>query len=79
MSRTTTGIAFAAGTAVISGIAVFLNSFAVKEVSDPAVFTTLKNGVACLVLVGIALVLSRSRTISLPWSSRSCSWPGRCT
>jgi len=43
------GLAFAA--AVISGFSVWVNSYAVKEVRDPAVFTTAKN-----MMVGAALL-----------------------
>lgn len=50
-----TGVALAFGTALISGLAVYLNSFAVKQVADPAVFTTAKNGVAAVVLVVLAV------------------------
>lgn len=50
-----TGIALAFGTALISGLAVYLNSFAVKQVPDPAVFTTAKNGVAAVILVSLAI------------------------
>ena len=50
----TIGLVLAAGTAVISGIAVFVNASAVKAVPDPAVFTTLKNLVAVAILVGLA-------------------------
>lgn len=50
-----TGIALAFGTALISGLAVYLNSFAVRQVPDPAVFTTAKNGVAAVILVALAV------------------------
>jgi len=73
MSRTSKGIALAAATAVISGIAVFLNSFAVKEMTDPALFTTLKNGIAFAVLAGLALSMPRTRSI-VPRDRRS--WTG---
>jgi drug/metabolite transporter (DMT)-like permease len=53
------GIALAFATAVISGFAIFINSFAVKEVSDAALFTTLKNGVAAVLLLGLAAVAVR--------------------
>jgi drug/metabolite transporter (DMT)-like permease len=49
----------AAGTAAFSGVAVFLNSTAVKAVPDPAVFTTLKNLVAVALLVGLAAAVVR--------------------
>jgi drug/metabolite transporter (DMT)-like permease len=70
MNRTAVGIVLAAATAVISGIAVFINSFAVKEVSDPALFTTLKNGFACLVLFGAAMAVPAQRR-RLPTDRRS--------
>lgn len=47
------GIGLAAGTALISGVAVFLNANGVRQVPDPAVYTTLKNGVAALVLLAL--------------------------
>jgi drug/metabolite transporter (DMT)-like permease len=46
------GIGLAAMTALISGVAVYLNANGVKQVPDPAVYTTLKNGVAAVVLLG---------------------------
>jgi drug/metabolite transporter (DMT)-like permease len=55
----TIGLLLAAGTAGISGIAVFLNASAVKAVPDPAVFTTLKNLVAVAILVVLAAVVVR--------------------
>jgi len=48
------GVLLALATAVISGISIFVNGFAVKQLPDAAVFTTLKNGVAALVLAGLA-------------------------
>jgi drug/metabolite transporter (DMT)-like permease len=53
------GLMLAAGTAVISGISVFVNATAVKAVPDPAVFTTLKNLVAVAVLVLVAAAVVR--------------------
>jgi drug/metabolite transporter (DMT)-like permease len=53
------GIGLAIATAVISGVAVFLNSYAVKALPDAALFTTLKNGVAALILFGLALPMTR--------------------
>ena len=53
------GLILAFGTAVISGISVFVNGTAVKAVPDPAVFTTLKNLVAVALLVGLAMVVVR--------------------
>ena len=75
MNRTTIGIALAACTALISGLAIFLNSFAVKQLDDAAVFTTLKNGVAAAALFGVVAVVVARRRIPAP---RLCtrSWLG---
>ena len=53
------GIALAFGVALVSGISVFVNSYAVKQVPDAAVYTTLKNGVAALLLIGFAALVVR--------------------
>ena len=53
------GLILAAGTAVISGISVFVNATAVKAVPDPAVFTTLKNLIAVAILFGLAMAVVR--------------------
>jgi len=48
------GVALAAMTAVISGVSIFVNGFAVKQLPDAAVYTTLKNGVAAVILIALA-------------------------
>ena len=53
------GIALALVTAVISGVSIFVNGFAVKQLPDPAVYTTLKNGVAAILLIGLATATTR--------------------
>jgi len=53
----TIGIGLAAVTALVSGFSVFVNASAVRAFGDPVLFTTLKNGVAAVVLVGIALAV----------------------
>ncbi len=55
------GVAMAIGAALISGVAIYLNAYAVKQLPDAAVYTTLKNGVAALVLLGVALSLGATR------------------
>lgn len=52
-----TGIGLAVGTAVISGVAVFVNAHAVRQFGDPATFTTLKNAVAAVVLLSLAVTI----------------------
>jgi drug/metabolite transporter (DMT)-like permease len=66
-----TGLLLATATAVISGLAVFVNATAVKAVPDAAVFTTLKN----LVAVGILAVLATA--VVRPADLRSISRPDR--
>jgi len=64
------GLALALGTALISGLAIYLNGFAVKQVPDAAVYTTLKNGVAAAILVGAVVALRGPRAIfAVPRSS----------
>jgi drug/metabolite transporter (DMT)-like permease len=50
-SRSARGVALALVAATISGFAIFVNSYAVKEFDSPTVFTTFKNA-----LVGAALL-----------------------
>ncbi len=49
------GVSLALATALISGVAVFLNSQAVRAFPDATLFTTLKNAVAALVLLAAAV------------------------
>lgn len=53
------GVGLALITALISGVSVFVNSYGVKQVPDAAVYTTLKNGVAAVLLLGLALLVTR--------------------
>jgi drug/metabolite transporter (DMT)-like permease len=49
-SSKTAGIALAAGTALVSGISVFVNSYGVHAITTPDVYTTAKNLVAFALL-----------------------------
>jgi drug/metabolite transporter (DMT)-like permease len=49
------GLALAAGTALVSGVAVFVNSYGVHAIPSPAVYTTAKNLVAFVLLAVVAL------------------------
>lgn len=51
------GLGLALVAALISGVSIFINGFAVKQLPDPAVYTTIKNGVAALLLLGVALAV----------------------
>jgi drug/metabolite transporter (DMT)-like permease len=66
-----TGVYLALATAVISGLAVFVNAFAVRQFPDPATFTTLKNAVAAFVLVGALLAVG-----GVPRSIGARGWLG---
>jgi drug/metabolite transporter (DMT)-like permease len=57
------GVGLALGAALISGLAVYLNAYAVKQVPDAAVYTTLKNGVAAAILFGGLALGSRLRDL----------------
>ncbi len=62
------GLYFALTTAVISGFAIFLNSFAVKKFSDPYFFTFSKNTLVAFLLTGslIGLKLRKKLTKLTP-------------
>ena len=61
----TSGIGLAVGAALISGLAIYLNAFAVKQLPDAAVYTTLKNAVEAAVLILLALPFGVARDIRL--------------
>ena len=63
MNRTSTGMLLAAVTGVISGVSIFVNTYAVKQVADAATFTMLKNGVAAAFLLLVALAVTRRREV----------------
>lgn len=58
------GMALAAATAVVSGVSVFVNGYAVKQVPDATAYTTLKNLVAAVVVVGLAVAAGARRSAS---------------
>ena len=67
------GVILAFAVALISGVSVFVNGFAVKQLPDAAVYTTLKNGVAALILIVVALaVVPRAQIRAI--DRRSWSW-----
>ena len=55
------GVALAVGAATISGLSFVVNAAAVRQLPDPAVYTTLKNGVAAIALVVLAGLASGPR------------------
>jgi drug/metabolite transporter (DMT)-like permease len=64
MSRRATGVALALSTAAISGFAVFLNGYALKQFGDATAYTTAKNGVAAVLLLALALPTLRARRLA---------------
>jgi drug/metabolite transporter (DMT)-like permease len=58
------GVGLAGAAALISGLAIYLNAFAVKQVPDAAVYTTLKNGLAAIVVLVLAAPLVRRRELT---------------
>ena len=53
------GLLLAFGAAMVSGVAVFINSYGVRAVPDATVYTTAKNLVAAIILLGFATALGR--------------------
>jgi drug/metabolite transporter (DMT)-like permease len=67
------GVVLALGTALISGVSIYANAFAVKQLPDPAVYTTIKNGVAAILLLAVLGLTVRPSTIrAVP--ARSWAW-----
>lgn len=56
-----TGLAL--GTAAISGVSNFLNKIGVTAVKDPIVYTTLKNAIVAIGLIGIIIAVKQWREI----------------
>jgi drug/metabolite transporter (DMT)-like permease len=70
-----TGLLLALATACISGVAVFLNSYGVKAVGNPTVYTTAKNLVAAVILIAVA-TLGRSVGARLTRPAGRRQWAG---
>ncbi len=69
------GVKVAAITALISGVSVFVNSYGVHAIAQPAVYTTAKNLVAAFVLAAVALSAhsrwsTRRSVIGRRWTTR---------
>ena len=67
------GVLLAVGTALISGVSIWVNAYAVKALPDASVYTTLKNGVAAALLIGLVLLTVRGGRVR-EVSPRSWSW-----
>ena len=58
MARGRMGIGLAFGAALISGVSVWVNAIAVKAFGDPVLYTTAKNLVAAVLLIGLATAVA---------------------
>jgi drug/metabolite transporter (DMT)-like permease len=67
------GVLLALATALLSGVSIWVNSVAVKQLPDPAVYTTVKNGIAALLLVALAAASARPAAIRAI-APRSWGW-----
>ncbi len=74
MNRIRTGLLLAAATALISGVSIFLNSYAVKALPDAGLFTTLKNGIAAAALLAVAIPVLRMRRQPLAINRQTMGW-----
>lgn len=65
MKRSTlvTATSLALGTAAISGLSNFVAKIGVTAVKDPVVFTTLKNGIVAIFLIGLVMAFRRWREL----------------
>lgn len=67
------GVLLAIATAVVSGVSIFVNGLAVRQLADPAVYTTLKNAAAALILLTLAMATVKPATVrAMP--ARSWGW-----
>ena len=57
------GVALAAATACVSGVAVFVNGYGVRRFPDPTTYTTAKNLVAAALLAALALAATAARPV----------------
>jgi drug/metabolite transporter (DMT)-like permease len=71
MTRRAIGIGLACTTALVSGVAIYVNSYAVKHFDSATVFTTAKNAVAGLLLVAYAIRPRPAPSVARPVQS----WP----
>ncbi len=70
---TRTGLALASVTALVSGVAVYLNGMGVRSVGDATTYTMAKNLVAALVLVAVGVTVVGRSSPATPSSGRH-SW-----
>ena len=67
------GIYFALAAAVVSGFAIYINKFAVMEMKDPFIFTTVKNLAVALLFFAI-LILPKALPELRRLSKKNSGW-----
>ena len=72
----TWGLALTLATALISGVAVFLNSYGVKAFGNASLYTTVKNVVAALLLGAVAGAAWAGRAARSPVAGLSAAGRG---
>lgn len=73
------GVALALGTALVSGLAVFVNGYAVKHFDSATTYTTAKNAVAAALLgiLAVSLISARpSNDTTERWPRSRAGWTG---
>lgn len=74
MKSSATGYRLAFAAAAISGVSIYLNTFAVRAVPDAALYTTLKNALAGLVLLAPIVVVAGRRRELARLGRRELAW-----
>ena len=64
MNTRNVGLALAFTTALISGVSIFLNAYAVREFGNASLYTTAKNLVAAAILLMFLVAATRSRSLA---------------
>lgn len=72
------GIVLALVTALISGVSVYVNTFAVRAIGDPTAYTTAKNAVAALLLLAV-VATGRPAGVRLTRPDGPRTWLGLAT
>jgi drug/metabolite transporter (DMT)-like permease len=69
----TTATLLALTTALISGVSIFVNKFAVTEIHDPILFAGVKNGLVAVILLGVLVAYKKRaevRVLTIPQWTR---------
>jgi drug/metabolite transporter (DMT)-like permease len=70
------GIVLALGAAIVSGISIYINKFGVAQVSDPFIYTTVKNSVVVVGLLAAVGLLASWKELRDLTPARWLAWIG---